>query len=168
MFTDVKYLAYGSNLNKSQMALRCPDAKPEGWVLLPNYRLVFKGVADIIPDEGACVPVGVWSITDKCEDSLDIYEGYPSLYRKEFFQRNSDDQLMMVYVMNRFSFGPPFKDYLKGIREGYEHFGIDQCYVDEALEYTRSRTVQGLKYIPRRYATQKASSTYTRLNLHSQ
>ena len=30
------YLAYGSNLNKEQMAYRCPDAVPVGISRIPN------------------------------------------------------------------------------------------------------------------------------------
>ncbi len=30
------------------------------------------------------VPVMIWEIFDKDEQSLDIYEGYPRLYRKEY------------------------------------------------------------------------------------
>ena len=41
------YFAYGSNLNLTQMANRCPQAKQLGSAYLPNWRLVFRGVADI-------------------------------------------------------------------------------------------------------------------------
>ena len=37
------YLAYGSNLNISQMAYRCPNAKPWGATILPDWKLEFWG-----------------------------------------------------------------------------------------------------------------------------
>ena len=37
------YLAYGSNLNVRQMALRCPTAKPVGTAVIKDYGLLFKG-----------------------------------------------------------------------------------------------------------------------------
>ena len=37
------YLAYGSNLNVRQMALRCPTAKPVGTAVIKDYELLFKG-----------------------------------------------------------------------------------------------------------------------------
>lgn len=37
------YLAYGSNLNIRQMALRCPTAKPVGTAVIEDYELLFKG-----------------------------------------------------------------------------------------------------------------------------
>ncbi len=41
------YAAYGSNLNKAQMQKRCPKSKPFGAIVLDEFRLVFKGVADM-------------------------------------------------------------------------------------------------------------------------
>lgn len=37
------YVAYGSNLNREQMAHRCPDAKLVGTGVLSNYEMVFRG-----------------------------------------------------------------------------------------------------------------------------
>ena len=37
------YLAYGSNLNRKQMEMRCPGAKVVGTALLEGYELLFKG-----------------------------------------------------------------------------------------------------------------------------
>ena len=41
------YFAYGANLNLQNMRYRCPNAKVVGHLNLPEYQLVFKGVADI-------------------------------------------------------------------------------------------------------------------------
>ena len=48
------YLAYGMNTNKEAMAHRCPKAKPMGGFYLPNYRLIFRGVADDGPRRCRC------------------------------------------------------------------------------------------------------------------
>ena len=58
------YLAYGSNLNKKQMAVRCPTARPVGSAMIYGWELVFRGVADIVKskDENMCVPVGLWEL----------------------------------------------------------------------------------------------------------
>ncbi len=52
-----KYIAYGSNLNREQMAQRCPDAKVIGSGMLKDYELLFRGytdaaVATVEPKEG--------------------------------------------------------------------------------------------------------------------
>lgn len=38
------YIAYGSNLNLRQMAMRCPTARLLGTGLVENYELQFKGM----------------------------------------------------------------------------------------------------------------------------
>ncbi len=148
--TDTIYLAYGSNLNMGQMSYRCPDAKPLGYILLPDYRLVFRGVADIMPAEGFACPVGLWQITDACEQRLDRYEGFPRLYRKEYFQNTAKDQNYMAYVMNHDGLGMPPAQYYEGIKRGYGDFGIDTKYLEEALQFTRQYD-SGDGHTPKRY-----------------
>ena len=82
------YVAYGSNLNIRQMKYRCPGAKLYGTGVIDDYELQFKGqphgaFATIAPKEGASVPVAVWDISEKNEQALDRYEGYPSHYFKQ-------------------------------------------------------------------------------------
>ena len=59
------YIAYGSNLNLPQMALRCPTAEVVGKSELKDYELLFRGgrrgaVATVEPKEGSSVPVLLW------------------------------------------------------------------------------------------------------------
>lgn len=123
------YLAYGSNLNKRQMARRCPDAVPVGTVTISNYELVFRGVATIEPKPGASVPCGIWKISKEDEFKLDHYEGYPHLYWKQDFQVEVDGKVLtaMAYVMAEEARpkSPPPTEYLRTIMEGYEDFGLD-------------------------------------------
>ena len=83
--TGRRYIAYGSNLNRGQMALRCPDAKVVGTGEIKDYELLFRGnrngaVATVEPKKGESVPVLIWEIEPEDERNLDIYEGYPSIY----------------------------------------------------------------------------------------
>ena len=41
--TERFYIAYGSNLNLTQMAHRCPTAEVAGQTILKNWRLMFRG-----------------------------------------------------------------------------------------------------------------------------
>ena len=76
------YIAYGSNMNRRQMAYRCPRAKPVGPVWLKGWRLVMKRVADVEPDPEAIIPAALWRITAACEEALDLYEGFSTFYTK--------------------------------------------------------------------------------------
>ena len=83
------YFAYGSNMNLNQMAFRCPDAEVVESVRLEGYRLAFRtngggnGVATILPEEGSYVDGVLWRISERDEQHLDHYEGFPFLYGKE-------------------------------------------------------------------------------------
>ena len=81
------YLAYGSNLNLGQMAQRCPTAMVLGAAQLNGWRLTFRGfdggaVANIEQEKESEVPVLIWELEPADEEALDIYEGFPFLYRK--------------------------------------------------------------------------------------
>ena len=77
------YIAYGSNLSVEQMADRCPDAKIAGQAVLAGWELLFRGCATIAPNPKKNTPVLVWEISERDEENLDFYEGYPNYYRKE-------------------------------------------------------------------------------------
>ena len=96
-------------MNLDQMEFRCPDAEVIGNVVVKDYRLVFRGnsrgngVASILPEQGEQVSGVLWSITEKCEKSLDYYEGYPYLYGKQDILVQCEDGQELyaaVYIMN--------------------------------------------------------------------
>src|SRR5215471_3552853 len=104
--------AYGSNLHVGQMAQRCPAAKPLGRIILPDWKLVFRGVADCVPEPGAVCYGGVWRITQDCERALDRYEGVRSgAYRKQYVPVTGDvEGEALIYVMNSTGIFPPSAD----------------------------------------------------------
>lgn len=135
------YIAYGSNLNLRQMAGRCPNAVPVGTAMLKGWQLTFRGVATLDKVEGAVAPVGIWRITEECERALDRYEGYPSLYRKEYLEieHKGEKVEVMVYLMNSGLPCMPSKYYLETIATGYEDVGLDTVHLTQALAYTKDR-----------------------------
>jgi hypothetical protein len=140
------YAAYGSNMNLRQMALRCPHTIVKGTSILVNWRLCFRGfhrkaaVATIEPCDGYSVPLLIWYISDSAdEQALDIYEGFPRLYRKEWIKvrLGSRNITAMVYVMNDGRpFGSPSASYYATILEGYKKANIDPAALQEATIYS--------------------------------
>ena len=125
----MKYVAYGSNMNLEQMAIRCPGAKLIGTGLLRGYQLEFNRHATIVPTNNpdAAVPVAVWEITAQHEDRLDSYEGFPRYYRKLscMVDLAEGEQIQgMVYQMCTFDYFPPNEAYFAGIRDAYESLGL--------------------------------------------
>ena len=135
------YLAYGSNLNLRQMANRCPSANILGTCEVKDYELVFRGrnnraVANIEPCEGENVQALLWEIEPSDEEELDIYEGYPTLYRKEIItvEFEGDDIEVMAYVMNEGKpYNLPSEYYYNVILEGYITSGFDEEELKKAV-----------------------------------
>ena len=152
------YFAYGSNLNINQMSRRCPAAEPLTGFELPGWRLVFRGVADIVEDEGAVVQGGVWRITAECKRALDRYEGYrpndAGMYSKVYVEvagLPDGEETVMFYVMNSTGIMPPAIGYFSGIKEGYQNFdlptaplmdALDRAYADKAPSHVERRRLR--------------------------
>ena len=126
------YIAYGSNLDRRQMARRCPTAEVVCNGMLYGHELLFRGsqfgaVATVEPKPGACVPVLVWKIKPSDERALDLYEGYPHLYRKENLSVTMDggERDIMAYVMpGEREYGVPARSYYETIARGYADAGF--------------------------------------------
>ncbi len=136
------YAAYGSNLNKQQMTMRCPDAKYVGTGTLNGYELCFKGMPDnayatVVPAEGASVPIGLWEISERDEQSLDRYEGFPRSYFKQSVsvQTETGEVEAIVYIMNlKRKAGIPSPYYYRRVYDGYRDCGLDASVLDAALK----------------------------------
>ena len=144
------YLAYGSNLNLQQMALRCPTSKPVGTAVIKDYELLFKGsktgaYLTIEPKSGAEVPVAVWSVEPADEKRLDVYEGFPTFYYKtelelpvRYFSGKKVIRKAFVYIMHEERpLGLPSGSYVRTCLDGYRDFGFDESILLAALENSR-------------------------------
>lgn len=148
------YLAYGSNLNLTQMFHRCPDAQVLGYTYLPGRKLVFRGSGSgnyLTLDKGNDqVPCGVFAISARDEHSLDRYEGFPVFYQKqtlhvpevmavgtkEVVLRDID---AMIYTMpTDHRLGLPSTYYWKVCKQGYRDFHFALRYLEKALFDSRA------------------------------
>jgi len=148
--TPKLYLSYGANCNKDDMKVRAPGSIPIGVYKLFNFKLAFNHVADIRQAPGNTCICGLWFITDDCESSLDLFEGYPTLYNKKYIKiekgyikpfewisldetLKDNDNTALLYVMNgggRYS--PPSKSYTNTISKGYDFFNIPKTQLKDA------------------------------------
>lgn len=134
------YVAYGSNLNLSQMGQRCPTAEVYGIGRIEDYRLTFKALgtyayATIERCRGEYVPVAVWKIGVADEDSLDRYEGFPTHYTKEMVEVVLEDSAIqgMVYIMNKRAVPAlPTQGYFECILSGYHSLHLEEQKLLEA------------------------------------
>jgi cation transport regulator ChaC len=79
----------------------------------------------------------LWTLKDNDLRSLDHYEGYPTLYRKEILEVELKGRTVpaMVYIMNDgHPLGSPSDYYLNTIMEGYQGAGFDTEILEDAVE----------------------------------
>ena len=137
------YLAYGSNLNISDMKIRCPKARLVGNAILNDHRLLFCGEPQaswltVKPCKGEYVPVGIWEIAASDEASMDIYEGYPELYDKKTITVSFHNEMVeaLIYIMNdMFSEAVPAQSYVDACVQGYHDFSMDIHILEKALRH---------------------------------
>ncbi|MBR5990296.1 MAG: gamma-glutamylcyclotransferase [Bacilli bacterium] len=149
------YLAYGSNLNVTQMRFRCPTAKVVGIGSIKGYRLLFKGsrtgsYLTIEKAKGHAVPVAVWRVDEECERSLDRYEGFPDFYYKKEMEidfvsiksKAPRHEKAFVYIMHEErELGIPSRHYVDVCLQGYRAFGFNALLIEEAI--LKSMEVKG-------------------------
>lgn len=153
------YFAYGSNLNLMDMKERCPEAKRIGSTFLEGYCLAFKGNARgkayliIEKREGAYVPIGIFSIAEEDEKRLDIYEGYPTLYKKERItlpmkETNASSNTItgLIYIMHPYyGYNIPSLYYFETCLKGYKEFHFDSELLNQALKDSEKAKKKQLK-----------------------
>ena len=129
------YFAYGSNLNLFQMKRRCKDSVFIKKYELKGYRLNFRSkyrAADIEQSKNSLVPGALFEISKSDEKKLDVYEDFPILYKKYYF--NYYNKRVMTYLMiNKTPFRYPTVRYLNVIKRGYKDCKLDKKYLKKAL-----------------------------------
>lgn len=141
-------LSYGMNSNLDQMRYRCPQAISLGRYDIQDHRLVFRGVADVVPSPGDVLQTVLWEITDECEAALDLLEGYPDFYTKKYIDVVVHGKVMsaMIYhMLPEFDYvASPSNSYVRLLEEGYEIHGLDtdQIYGSEGF-WTSSDNMHG-------------------------
>ena len=138
------YFAYGSNLHHQQMKKRCPNCEFIKKIILHNYFLTFRskyGVADIQRKKGKKVFGGLYIISKAAEKRLDVYEEYPTLYKKMYFKYQK--KKVMTYIMpKKTKLVHPTKRYINIIIQGYKDCKLNLKNLNLALSQ--------LKHIPSR------------------
>ncbi len=130
------YFAYGSNLNHFQMKRRCKDSTFLKKIKLKNFKLTFRSkyrAADIELKKNSSVPGGLFEISKSDEKKLDIYEDFPFLYKKFYF--NYYGKQVMTYTMvKKTKFAYPSEKYLNVVKRGYIDCKLDKKYLIKALK----------------------------------
>ena len=117
------------------MKRRCKDSIFIKKINLKNFRLTFRSkyrAADIEPKKNSIVPGGLFEISKNDEKKLDIYEDFPSLYRKYYFFYYGK-KIMTYTMVNKTPFKFPTERYLNVVKRGYIDCKLDIKFLKRAL-----------------------------------
>ena len=129
------YFAYGSNLHHLQMKKRCPNCRFIKKITLNNYILTFRskfGAADIERKIGKKVYGALYIISKTAEKRLDVYEEYPTLYKKMYF-KHQNKKVMTYIMLKKSKLVPPTIKYLNVIKQGYIDCKLSMKSLNAAL-----------------------------------
>jgi len=138
---DIRYFAYGSNMDEKQMTARCPEAKPVGIGRLDNFKfkLDFKGVATVQKSRDDKVWGVIWKINSRDIESLDIHEGIAKgYYSRSFLSITEGPQQheSLIYTSLRSeNEGIRREGYLEKIVAASKKWNFSQSYIDYLMSF---------------------------------
>jgi gamma-glutamylcyclotransferase (GGCT)/AIG2-like uncharacterized protein YtfP len=136
----VLYAAYGSNLDPTQMAGRCPHSPQRGTGWLVGWRVTFGGegwdgaLPTLVEEADSQVFVALYDVTSGDENTLDQWESADTgLYRKVRVRAATLDGEVTawVYVLNDFEGGIPSARTIGILADAAEAAGAPSDYVAE-------------------------------------
>jgi gamma-glutamylcyclotransferase (GGCT)/AIG2-like uncharacterized protein YtfP len=131
------YFAYGMNTNVDGMARRCPGAVSHGRACLLDHVFRFAGPADVVKCPDSFVDGVLWTITDDCLKSLDLLEGYPYYYNRNYrsvWHEGRIVQALTYYMQPGHLDSPPSDGYFDMVLEGYLEHGVPTEQLYNAVE----------------------------------
>ena len=134
------YFAYGSNMSRGPMRLRCPTAEEAGLAILRDHRFVImaNGYASVVPAAGQDVHGLLWRIGPEDFAALDDYEDVADgLYRHATLPVLQDGRLTdaLVYLGCETREGRPSPAYMALVVEAARECGLPEDYVEKLVRF---------------------------------
>lgn len=147
------HFAYGSNMSRALMRIRCPLAKEMGTATLDNHRFIITadGYASIAARRAAVVHGVLWRLTARDLAALNAYENIRSgLYRVWVLPVRAQERRMtaLVYIARSRATGRAKPNYLDVILAAARDWQLPDAYVAELAGWetaaARARRAGGL------------------------
>jgi gamma-glutamylcyclotransferase (GGCT)/AIG2-like uncharacterized protein YtfP len=129
------YFAYGSNMDVSAMAQRCPASRPLGIARLARHRfdILEAGYATVVRDPVATVHGLLYELALADVAALDRYEDIArGLYRKvvqPVLRKEGSPVQALVYIGAGPSGGQPRPGYMEGVMAAAQTAGLPATYL---------------------------------------
>jgi len=137
------HFAYGSNMSRALMGVRCPGAIALGTATLPHWRFVIgvEGHGSIAPRPGARVHGVLWRVGARDIAAINAYENLDSgLYARRFVPVRHGARLVpaLVYILRRPGTGRPRPAYVHLVVAAARDWGLPEPYVDALQRWSPS------------------------------
>lgn len=137
------YFAYGANMDRDAMVLRCPHSRPLGRAKLARHRFVITrdGYASVLRDPRAMVHGVIWDLALSDMRTLDKFEEVDrGLYAKIMQPVITEEgtRRALVYVGSNTEIGSPRNGYLEAVVAAAETWSLPTAYLQEMKRFLRS------------------------------
>jgi cation transport regulator ChaC len=138
------HFAYGSNMSRALMAMRCPQAQPLGPAALPGWRFVISrnGYGSIARARGGVVIGVLWRLSVRDLAAVNAYESVDSgLYLRRHLAVRRDEKhvLALVFVARTGGEGRPRPGYMRVVTEAARDWHLPESYVRSIARWSPSR-----------------------------
>ena len=132
------YFAYGSNMWKAKMDMRCPSSQIIGLAILKGYKWIIttRGYASVVKSGEDEVEGILYSISESDESSLDRNEGVScGSYEKVNLKTtcNGIEADALVYIDPIKDEGKPKEEYNKRMNNALRDAGLSQGYITKYI-----------------------------------
>ena len=130
------HFAYGSNMSRKAMDIRCPGAEAVGLGVLEDYRFIVMvdGYASVVPSPGQKVHGVLWRLTTRDIGALNAYESLQSgLYKRGMLPVLVDRVHInaLVYLGHTPDEGKPRPGYIDQVIEAAREHNLPKPYIEE-------------------------------------
>lgn len=134
--------AYGTNILEEEMHVHCPNAIFRGFGVLQGYTLSFCGytehaVANLRKQKGASINVAVWEMSPEDYYTIDNFEKFPYLYKREkvSVQLYGEKIKGNVYVLKQnLPSNMPSEEYLNFLKDCYKRAKLSLDVINNAIQ----------------------------------
>jgi hypothetical protein len=137
------HFAYGSNMSRALMRLRCPGAQALGIATLAGWRFVInpEGLGSLAPQPGSVVHGVLWRLTARDLAAVNAYESVDSglyLRRRLTVRCGGRQAAALVYVARREGEGRPRPGYIDVVVEAARDWDLPAVYVRSLARWAPS------------------------------
>ncbi len=138
------HFAYGSNMSRTLMAVRCPTARALGTATLRHWGFVIGigGHGSLARAPGKIVHGVLWRLAPRDLAAINAYEGIDTgYYLRRIVPVRQGPRLVpaLVYILRQDGRGRPRPTYINLVTAAAREWGLPRRYIDSLRRWSPSR-----------------------------